>query len=59
MEKDKDIQKQETCGKCKRLAKIPGHTSKGYCIWLDCLVKLDDIQRNKNVHCFVKRPKGW
>lgn len=56
---NKDVEKQKTCGKCKRLAKIIGHPHKGYCIWLDCLVELDDTQRNKRLNCFVTRPKGW
>jgi len=51
-----DIKKQETCGKCSRLAKIPGHPSKGYCIWLDRLVMIDDTLINKRVRCFIK---GW
>ena len=48
---------KKTCGKCLRLAKIPGHPHKGYCIWLDCLVMLDDTLRNKRVGCFVSRAK--
>ena len=59
MSENKDIKKQETCGKCKRLAKIIGHPHKGYCIHNDCLVMLDDIQRNKDDKCFRTRPKGW
>ena len=52
---NKDIKKQETCGKCERLAKIVGHPHLGYCIRGDCLVMLDNIQTNKNEHCFVPR----
>jgi len=56
--KDKDVQKQENCGKCERLAKIIGHPHLGYCIRGDCLVGLDDTDKNKTEHCFVLRPKS-
>ena len=49
MVENKDVEKQETCGKCLRLVKIPGHTCKGYCRLLDCLVGLDDTLMSKRI----------
>ena len=45
----------KTCGKCLRLVKIPGHTHAGYCMYIDCLVELDDTIRNKRINCFDPR----